>query len=75
VGCSACSKTGYRGRVALAEVMAVTEEIERMTVERATAVDIARVAIEQGMQSLRLDGMEKARQGVTSVEEVMRVVV
>jgi type IV pilus assembly protein PilB len=75
VGCSGCSKTGYRGRVALAEVMAVSEEIERMAVERATAVDIARVATEQGMRSLRIDGMEKARLGVTTVEEIMRVVV
>jgi len=75
VGCAGCAKTGYRGRLALHEVMTVTEDIERMTVERASAIDIARVATEQGMMSLRLDGMEKARNGVTSLEEILRVVV
>jgi type IV pilus assembly protein PilB len=55
--------------------MAVSEEIERLTVERASAVDIARVATEQGMQSLKLDGMEKVRDGITSLEEILRVVV
>jgi type IV pilus assembly protein PilB len=75
VGCSACAKTGYRGRVALHEVMLVSEEIERMAVERATAVDIERVAVEQGMMSLRLDGMDKVVNGVTALEEILRVVV
>jgi type IV pilus assembly protein PilB len=75
VGCSSCAKTGYRGRLALHEVMTVTEEVERMTVERATAIEISRVATEQGMRSLRLDGMEKVTDGVTSLEEILRVVV
>jgi len=75
VGCSACSKTGYRGRLALHEVMPVTEEIERLTVERASAVEIGRVAREQGMQTLRDDGMAKVLAGVTTLEEILRVVV
>jgi type IV pilus assembly protein PilB len=75
VGCSACAKTGYKGRVALNEIMLVSEEIERLTVERATAVDIGKVAESQGMRPLRLDGMDKARVGLTTVEEVLRVVV
>jgi type IV pilus assembly protein PilB len=75
VGCTACSKTGYRGRLALHEVMSVTEEIERLTVQRASALEIQRVARDQGMQSLRLDGMEKVQLGVTSIEEILRVVV
>jgi type IV pilus assembly protein PilB len=75
VGCTACSKTGYRGRLALHEVMSVSEEIERLTVERASAAEIARKATEQGMRSLRLDGMDKVLQGVTSIEEILRVVV
>src|SRR4051794_1131931 len=74
-GCSACSKTGYRGRLALHEVMPVTEEIERLTVERASAVEIGRVAREQGMQTLRDDGMAKVLAGVTTLEEILRVVV
>jgi type IV pilus assembly protein PilB len=74
VGCSACSKTGYRGRLALHEVMPITEEIERLAVERASAVAIERVAREQGMVSLRDDGVEKVLQGVTTLEEILRVV-
>jgi type IV pilus assembly protein PilB len=75
VGCSACAKTGYKGRLALNEIMIVSEEIERMTVERASAVEINRVAVEQGMRTLRLDGMDKASAGLTTIEEVLRVVV
>jgi type IV pilus assembly protein PilB len=75
VGCSACAKTGYRGRLALHEVMSVTEEVERLTVGRASAMEIARTATEQGMRSLRLDGMDKVLLGVTSLEEILRVVV
>ncbi len=74
VGCSACSKTGYKGRLALHEVMAVTEEIERLTVERASSMAITKVAIEQGMITLRHDGLLKVLAGVTSIEEIFRVV-
>jgi type IV pilus assembly protein PilB len=75
LGCSACSKTGYRGRLALQEVMPITEEIERLAVERASAVTIEHVAREQGMESLRDDGMQKVLDGVTTLEEILRVVV
>jgi type IV pilus assembly protein PilB len=74
VGCNQCSGTGYRGRVALVELMLVTEEIERLTVERGSAEDVRRVAIEQGMRTLRDDGLIKARSGMTSLEEVLRIV-
>ncbi len=74
-GCQACAKTGYRGRIGLYEVLTVTEEIERMTIERAASSRITAVAIEQGMTTLREDGMTKVRGGVTSIEEVLRVVV
>ena len=73
VGCSACSGTGYRGRVAVHEVMPVTEEIERLAVERASSLTIAKVAIEQGMTTLREDGWAKVKLGLTSVEEILRV--
>jgi len=75
IGCAACAKTGYRGRLALHEVMGVSEEIERLTVARASAIEIEKVAREQGMTSLRLDGMEKVVAGITSLEEILRVVV
>ena len=74
VGCAACSNTGYRGRMGLYEVMPMTEEIERLTVERASAETIKTVAIQQGMITLRDDGLEKVRMGITSIEEVARVV-
>ncbi len=74
-GCKACSNTGYRGRIGLYEVLTVTEEIEHLTVERVPSDRIAEVAIEQGMMTLREDGLEKARRGITSVQEVLRVVV
>ena len=75
VGCGNCAKTGYKGRIGLYEVMLMSEEIERMTAERASSEAIRHLAVEQGMKSLRDDGLEKARLGMTSVEEVLRVVV
>ena len=73
VGCPACSSTGYRGRVALHEVMTVSEEIESLVVTRATGSEIRQVALEQGMVSLRDDGWSKVAQGLTTIEEVLRV--
>jgi type IV pilus assembly protein PilB len=75
VGCTACSKTGFLGRTGLYEVMTVTEEIERLTVERASSDRIRQVAMEQGMIPLRVDGLQKAAAGITSIEEVLRVVI
>lgn len=74
VGCQACSQTGYRGRMALHEIMPVSEQIERLTVERASSAEIARVAREQGMLTLREDGWAKCLEGWTSIEEILRVV-
>jgi type IV pilus assembly protein PilB len=74
VGCNHCSGTGYRGRIALHEVMTVTEEIERLAVARASSAEIGRLAREQGMLTLRQDGWAKVRLGLTSIEEVLRVV-
>jgi type IV pilus assembly protein PilB len=74
VGCSGCSNTGYHGRIALHEVMAVSEEIERLAVARASSAEIGRLAREQGMLTLRQDGWAKAQLGYTSVEEILRVV-
>lgn len=74
-GCSVCSRTGYKGRVALHEVLPVTERIERLAVERASSAAIAVAAREEGMQTLRQDGLAKVLAGVTSLDEVLRVVV
>ncbi|MEZ5116910.1 MAG: ATPase, T2SS/T4P/T4SS family [Candidatus Nanopelagicales bacterium] len=75
VGCSHCARTGYRGRTALHEVMPVSEQIERLAVERASTNQVTQAAIQDGMVSLRLDGMDKVLRGVTSLEEILRVVV
>ncbi len=73
-GCPRCSGTGYRGRVALHEVMRVSEGVERLAVARASGLEIRKLAIEEGMVPLRDDGWQKVLNGVTSVEEVLRVV-
>ncbi len=75
VGCKKCGNTGYRGRMGVHEVMLMSEEISRLTVEEATAEKIKAVAIEQGMLTLKRDGLEKCRLGRTSVEEIVRVIV
>jgi type IV pilus assembly protein PilB len=75
VGCPSCSKTGYKGRMAIHEVMTVSEEIERLSVERRSADEIGRVARAQGMSTLRHDGLSKVLRGDTSLEEILRVVV
>jgi len=74
VGCVACSNTGYRGRIALHEVMVVNEEIERLAVARASNAELTRAAISAGMLTLRQDGWAKVALGYTSIEEVLRVV-
>lgn len=74
-GCQACSNTGYRGRVALHEIMTLSDEIETLVVTRATGSEIRQVALEQGMISLREDGWSKVAQGLTTIEEVLRVTV
>lgn len=74
VGCSSCARTGYKGRLALHEVMTVTEEVEKLAVARASSAEIEKVAHGQGMVSLRDDGWAKVAAGVTSIEEILRVV-
>ncbi|HET9518034.1 MAG TPA: GspE/PulE family protein [Actinoplanes sp.] len=75
VGCRNCSNTGFRGRIALHEVMPVTPEIEALAITRASAGEIRSVAVAQGMYDLRSDGLAKAMNGLTSVPEVLRVAI
>ncbi|MGI6659404.1 MAG: GspE/PulE family protein [Dethiobacteraceae bacterium] len=74
-GCMRCSHTGYSGRTGIFELLTVTEGIQKLTLARSSAADINRLAIEEGMITLRQDGLAKVKQGVTSIEEVLRVVV
>ncbi|MCB0865538.1 MAG: Flp pilus assembly complex ATPase component TadA [Solirubrobacterales bacterium] len=75
VGCARCSGTGYRGRVGLYSVMRMSEELRDLTVQSAPQADLTRVARQEGMSTLREDGLEKVREGLTSIEEVARVAV
>jgi type IV pilus assembly protein PilB len=72
-GCSRCNQSGYKGRVGLYSVMSMTERIKEMTVALAPEAEIAVVAREEGMCTLREDGLAKVRAGMTSLEEVLRV--
>jgi type IV pilus assembly protein PilB len=75
VGCRNCANTGYRGRIALHEVMPVSSEIESLTIRRASSNEIREVALAQGMYELRADGLAKAAGGLTSIREVSRVAI
>ncbi len=72
VGCNVCNNTGYKGRVGLFEVLEVTDEVQELILSGASSAEIRRKAIEQGMITLRRSGLEKIKQGITSVEEVVR---
>ena len=72
-GCAACGETGYKGRIALYEVMPVKEEIRDMIVKGATSTDIKKEAMRLGMKTLRMSGLTKIKDGVTTLEEILRV--
>jgi type IV pilus assembly protein PilB len=74
VGCRRCGGSGYRGRVGLYEVMKMTPEIQTLALERRPSEAIRDVAVSQGMTRLRDDGLQKVRQGRTSIAEVARVI-
>ncbi len=73
VGCGRCSQHRLQGRIGLYSVMTMSDEIKDLTVSRAAETEIAAVAREEGMLTLREDGVAKVRAGVTSLEEVLRV--
>ena len=72
-GCDDCNRTGFRGRVALYEVMAVREEIKDLVLRGGSALDIKREAMRLGMKTLRQAGLTKVEEGVTTLEEILRV--
>ncbi len=72
-GCPACNNSGYRGRIALYEIMPVGADIKEMVLEGASADELKKTAIRFGMKTLRMSGLQKVREGVTSIEEVVRV--
>lgn len=72
-GCDRCKRRGYLGRAAILEVLPITESIRRLIIKRASAAVIKAQAIAEGMKSLRCVGVDKAREGLTTLEEVCRV--
>jgi type IV pilus assembly protein PilB len=72
-GCPTCNGTGYKGRVALYEVMPIRDELKELILEGASTAEIKKAAIRLGMKTLRMSGVTKAAEGVTTIEEVMRV--
>lgn len=73
VGCEKCNNTGYMGRVAIYEVMPVNEKLSKLIIEKTSASEIQRAAMEDGMLSMKQDGYAKVLEGVTTMEEVVRV--
>ena len=71
-GCDRCKRTGYKGRIGLYEVLLFSDEIRDMILSGASSVELKRKAIEEGMLNLRMSGLQKIRDGVTTIEEVLR---
>lgn len=72
-GCKSCHETGYRGRTAINELMTIDEEVRGLVMKKASSEDIRKAALKAGMKSLRDDGLDKVKAGMTSKEEVFRV--
>jgi type IV pilus assembly protein PilB len=73
VGCEKCNNTGYLGRIAIYEVMPITDKLSKLILEKAAASNIQKLAMEEGMLSMKQDGYVKVLEGVTSMDEVIRV--
>ncbi len=73
VGCEKCNNTGYLGRIAIYEVMTMSEKISKLVVEKASASEIQKQAMEEGMLTMKQDGYVKVLEGITTIEEVLRV--
>ncbi len=72
-GCDRCKSRGYLGRVALIEALPVSESIRRLIIKRASAAVVKNQAISEGMRTLRMVGIDKALEGITTLEEIWRV--
>jgi type II secretory ATPase GspE/PulE/Tfp pilus assembly ATPase PilB-like protein len=72
-GCDECFQSGFQGRTAIYELLPLSEDLRSLIMQRAPASDLKRKAVEEGMRTLRMDGMNKVVRGLTSPEEIMRV--
>jgi type IV pilus assembly protein PilB len=72
-GCANCNGTGYRGRLAIYEVMVMHEVLKELILRNASVVELKREAVKQGMSTLRMSALQKVREGLTTIEETVRV--
>jgi type II secretory ATPase GspE/PulE/Tfp pilus assembly ATPase PilB-like protein len=70
-GCDRCKNSGYAGRMAIIEVMTITDEIRKMIIARGSTREMGKMAIDQGMRTLRMVALDRARSGVTTLEQVL----
>jgi type II secretory ATPase GspE/PulE/Tfp pilus assembly ATPase PilB-like protein len=72
-GCQQCDNTGYKGRIGIYEVLEVNEEISQLILQKATVEELEKAALKSGMMTVAQDGFIKAKNGITTIEEVLRV--
>ena len=70
-GCERCKNSGYAGRMAIIEAMTITDQIRKLIIARANTREMGKVAISQGMRTLRMVALDRAREGVSTLEQVM----
>ena len=72
-GCQTCNSSGYKGRIALYEIMPINDEVREMILEGASSNEIKKTMVKQGVKTLRMSGLTKVKEGITSLEEILRV--
>ena len=72
-GCDRCKNSGYAGRMAIIEAMTITDQIRKLIIARANTRELGKVAISQGMHTLRMVGLDRAREGVSTLEQVLMI--
>jgi type IV pilus assembly protein PilB len=72
-GCAVCNGSGYKGRIALYEVMVMNETLKELVLNGVSAAELKRAAINEGMKTLRMSGLQKVQEGTSTIEEILRV--
>ena len=72
-GCERCKNSGYAGRFAIIEAMTITDQIRKLIIARASSREMAKVAISQGMRTLRMVGLDRSRDGISTLEQVLLI--
>lgn len=72
-GCDRCKNSGYAGRMAIIEAMTITDQIRKLVIARANTRELGKVAVSQGMHTLRMVGLDRAREGISTLEQVLLI--